>query len=194
MNKAACASAVCITLDAWRAAVSTPLLCISWNLLDEEKWLRCVPTSTLNTGSSSKFGEQFRCIVNEIVKESEIVGSDSIRIRTVSSDNEAAFMLASDLMTDYVEFYDQYDGRILPSNYDGKYVLKYTAMPSNAQFFAQRHDIRSECPLKKTARDMARASVVFVNNSPNLIWNPIDDDGFIFSQSENEAKASHARL
>lgn len=101
-REATSASVGCITLDGWSAALGSPVLGVTWHFVDDDWRLRCIPISALNTGTASKSGEQLRCIVNEIMSESEIIGSDAIRIHTVTSDNEASVKLACDLLTNYV--------------------------------------------------------------------------------------------
>lgn len=51
--------------------------------------------------TDSKSPEQLRCIVNEVLKNSVINGSDIISIHMIKSENEAAIELAFDLLTNY---------------------------------------------------------------------------------------------
>ena len=101
-REATAASTGCITLDGWSAALGAPILGVTWHFVDNAWRLRSIPIAMLNTGAASKSGEQLRCIVTEVLKESEIVGSETIRMHTVTSDNEPAVKLACDLLTNYV--------------------------------------------------------------------------------------------
>ena len=95
-----------MTLDGWSEALGAPFLAITWNYIDvdiDDAWrLRSVPIAILNTRSASESGEQLRCIVDEVLRHSNIVGSDSLRIHTITSDNQASVKIACDLLTNHV--------------------------------------------------------------------------------------------
>ena len=102
--KQSCTSAVTgsISLDGWSAALGTPILGVTWSFIDDAWRLRSVPISMLNIGGVPKTAEQLRSIVTEILKHSLVVGSENIRIHTITSDNEPATALACDLLTNFV--------------------------------------------------------------------------------------------
>lgn len=64
--------------------------------------MNCVPIATLNMGMVSKTGQQLRCIIQEILEQNTIVGSDDVRVHTATNDNEASTALAVDLLTNFV--------------------------------------------------------------------------------------------
>lgn len=70
--------------------------------MDDTWRLRSIPIVFLNIRAASKSSEQLRFIMNEVLKERKIVGSETFRMHAVTSDYEAAFKLACDLRTNYV--------------------------------------------------------------------------------------------
>eukprot|EP00171_Calliarthron_tuberculosum_P001466 IDg1466t1 len=91
-----------IALDGWSAASGAPILGVTWHYIDGSWKLQTIPVTTLHLGTASKTGEQLRCIVEELLQQSSIIGSDKIRVHTATSDNEASAALAVDLLTNYV--------------------------------------------------------------------------------------------
>lgn len=89
-------------MDGWSASLGAPILGMTWHFTDDTCNLHNVPACALNTGTASKSSEQLRCIVQEQLKESMIIGSSKIRVHTITSDNQAAVALAVDLLTNYV--------------------------------------------------------------------------------------------
>eukprot|EP00178_Gracilaria_changii_P018359 TRINITY_DN5240_c0_g1_i1.p1 TRINITY_DN5240_c0_g1~~TRINITY_DN5240_c0_g1_i1.p1 ORF type:complete len:324 (-),score=45.96 TRINITY_DN5240_c0_g1_i1:1162-2133(-) len=64
--------------------------------------MRCVPIAILNMTTAVKTGQQMRCVIEEVLEQSPIVGADDIRVYTATSHNEAATALAVDLLTNFV--------------------------------------------------------------------------------------------
>ena len=91
-----------VTIDGWSAALGTPVLGMTWHFIDEAWKLKCLPIAALDTGTACKSSEQLRAIVEEILKESSVVGSDRITVHTITSDNEPSMARAVDLLTNYV--------------------------------------------------------------------------------------------
>lgn len=92
----------CLTIDGWSAALGAPILGITWNFIDEYWRQKFLPLTTLNRGTASKSGKQFRFIVQEILNSNTIVSSDGLSVHTVTSDTEPAVALAVDFLTNYV--------------------------------------------------------------------------------------------
>lgn len=99
---ATCALTGSLTLDGWSAALGAPILGITWHFIDDSWRLCSIPITTLNTGTASKSAEQLRSIVDCVLKNSTIIGSDKISIHTITSDNEPSVALGVDLLTNYV--------------------------------------------------------------------------------------------
>lgn len=92
----------CMTFDEWSAALGAPILGVTSNYVDKDWSLKCIPIASLNIGDASKSSIQLRALLDEIVRENEIIGSDNIRIHKVTTDNEPAGALAVDLFTNFV--------------------------------------------------------------------------------------------
>ena len=91
-----------LTLDGWSSALGTPILGITWHFIDDSWRLCSIPITTLNTGTASKSAEQLRSIVDCVLRNSVIIGSEKISIHTITSDNEPSVALGVDLLTNYV--------------------------------------------------------------------------------------------
>ena len=92
----------CLTLDGWSAALGEPILGVTWNYIYHLWRLKCVPICILNTRDAYKSSEQLRCIVDEVLKESPVIGSDDISIHTITSYNEPSVARACDILTNCV--------------------------------------------------------------------------------------------
>lgn len=91
----------CISFDGWSSTIHAPILGVTWHIVDENWRLRCIPVATLNTADSSKNGRQMCAIIEKVMKNNLIVGSEKIRVHTATTDNEPATALAVDLFTNY---------------------------------------------------------------------------------------------
>lgn len=96
------ASTGSLTVDGWSAALGAPILGITWHFIDEKWNLQSIRISTLNTGGASKSGMQLCHIMEEVLIQSPILGSEKVRVFTGTSDNEPATTLGVDLLTNYV--------------------------------------------------------------------------------------------
>lgn len=77
-------------------------LCIYWHFIYNSWSLKIVPSATQNTGDTSKNGAQLCAVLELVVLEIHIVGSNKIRIHTATSDNEPEPAVAMDMFTNYV--------------------------------------------------------------------------------------------
>lgn len=91
-----------MTLDGWSAALGTPILGMTWQFIDEGWMLRSIPIATLNLQDAAKSGVQLCYIMEEVLTQNSIIGSDHVPVFTATSDNEAATALNVDLLTNYV--------------------------------------------------------------------------------------------
>ena len=89
----------CLTVDGWSAALGTPILGMTWHFIDDQWRMKSVPVSLLNTWTASKSAEQLRSIMNEIISDNSVIGSDKIKVHAVTSDNEATVANSYDLLT-----------------------------------------------------------------------------------------------
>ena len=96
------ASSGCLTFDGWSASLGTPVMGVTWHFIDSSWTLKSVPIATQSVGDASKTGVQLCAILEQLVQENLIVGSERLRIHTATSDNEPATALATDLFTNYV--------------------------------------------------------------------------------------------
>lgn len=92
----------CITFDGWSAALGAPILGVTWHFVDTDWRLRCIPIAALNLGDAAKKGKALCALIESVMSNNIIVGSDNIRVHTATTDNEPATALAVDLFTNYV--------------------------------------------------------------------------------------------
>lgn len=92
----------CMKFNGWSAALGAPILRVTWHNVDENRTLKCIPIAAVNTGTRQRSGKQLCSLLEDIVQHNIIIGSEDIRIHTVTTDNEPATCLAVDLMTNYV--------------------------------------------------------------------------------------------
>lgn len=97
-----CALNGSITMDGWSAFLQSPMICMTWNYVYESWRLNNVPICTLNTNNASKSGEKLRYIVEEFLKNSSVIGSNKISIKTINTENEASVGHDADLLTNFV--------------------------------------------------------------------------------------------
>lgn len=91
-----------VTFDGWSAALGAPVIGVSWHFVNTEWGFQSILITTLDIGHASKNGMQMCAILEEILKSSLAVGSEVIRVRTTTSDDEEATALAMDLVTNYL--------------------------------------------------------------------------------------------
>ena len=91
-----------LTVDDWRNALGAPILGMTWHYCDEQWALRSVPIASINMSTCRKTVSQLCEIMEEILAQSEIVGSDDVSSFTVTTDNEGAAALSADILTNFV--------------------------------------------------------------------------------------------
>lgn len=92
----------CVTADGWSSALRAPILGITWHFVDSAWRLRTVPIATRFLGDASKTGLQLCAVLEDVLHNSPVVGSDKIKVHTCTTDNEAAAARAADLLTNFV--------------------------------------------------------------------------------------------
>ena len=75
---------------------------MTWHFIDSDWNLKSIPLCSLNIRLSNKTGTQLCSIMEEVLRSRKIVGSESITVNTVTTDNEAAVSKSADLLTNYV--------------------------------------------------------------------------------------------
>lgn len=89
-------------VDGRNAALGSSILGVTWHFIDSNWKMRCVPIAILNMTTAVKTGQKMRCVIEKVLEQSPVVGSDDIRVYTAPSDNEAATALAVDLLTNFI--------------------------------------------------------------------------------------------
>ena len=90
-----------LTVDGWSAAVGSTILGRTWKFIEENWLIKSIPFPMLNTGTASKTAKQLKCIIQEVIRDNSVIGSNRIRIHAITSKTQAALALFRDLLTNF---------------------------------------------------------------------------------------------
>lgn len=96
------ASTGCLTSYGWSSAFGAPIIGVTWHFVDSSWKLRIIPIATQNVADASKNGTQICAVMEQAMPHNIVVGSQTIREHTATSDNEHVTALATDLYTNDV--------------------------------------------------------------------------------------------
>lgn len=74
---------------------------MKWHFDDKSWHLSTVPICTLNKDTAPKSCEQVLCIVEDVFKNSSVIGSNNKSIHTTATENEASAGQAADLLKNF---------------------------------------------------------------------------------------------
>lgn len=75
----------CIPVEGWSVALGTTILGMTWHYVDKNWNMRSVPIETLKMGTAAETGQQLRAMIEEVLAQNPIEGSDDIFVRTARS-------------------------------------------------------------------------------------------------------------